>query len=441
MKNFRKNLDSILGNKGGGLSQYGMIIALIVIIIGFQIWTGGNTLAPGNVINVFQQYSYILILAIGMVMVIVAGHIDLSVGSVAAFVGIIVAQAMAVWHWSWWAAIILGLVVGVLVGAWQGFWVAYVKVPAFIVTLAGQLIFRGANQAIGSSTAVPVPDDFQNIGNGYIHDFGPNTGYSNGTLLLGIVTIVAIVVFEFRARNNRVKMGAQPAPLWTSVVRIVVLGGVTAYATILFASGRPNTSVPIVAIILGVLVIIYGFVTNTTTFGRHLYAVGGNSNAAVLSGVNSRRVNFLVMLNMSVLAAVAGMVFVGYSGSSGPADGTGWELDAIAAVFVGGAAVAGGVGTVVASIIGGLVLAFLANGLSLKGIDTNLVQIIRGLVLLIAVAFDVYNKTQGRPSIIGYLTRGFGRKNKQDDGPTSGGLKGQGAQPQSISDDSQVLLP
>ncbi|GAA4673083.1 multiple monosaccharide ABC transporter permease [Frondihabitans cladoniiphilus] len=441
MTNFKKNLDSILGNKGGGISQYGMIIALIVIIVGFQIWTGGITLDPGNVINVFQQYSYILILAIGMVMVIVAGHIDLSVGSVAAFVGIIVAQSMAVWHFPWWVAIILGLVVGALVGAWQGFWVAYVRVPAFIVTLAGQLIFRGANQLIGSSTAVPVPSDYQNIGGGFIPDFGPNTGYSNGTLILGIISVLAIIYFEIRGRRNRVRMGAQPAPVWTSVIRIVILGAVTLFATYLFASGRAGTSVPIVAIILGVLVIGYGFVTNTTTFGRHLYAVGGNSNAAVLSGVNSKRVNFLVMMNMSILAAVAGMVYVGYAGSSGPSDGTGWELDAIAAVFVGGAAVAGGIGTVIASIIGGLVLAFLANGLSLKGIDTNLVQIIRGLVLLLAVAFDVYNKTQGRPSIIGYLTRGFGKKNKTDEGPTDGGVKGDGAQPESIEDQPQVLLP
>ncbi|RPE73442.1 MULTISPECIES: multiple monosaccharide ABC transporter permease [unclassified Frondihabitans] len=438
MTNIKKNIDSILGNKGGGISQYGMIIALIVIIVGFQIWTGGTTLDPGNVINVFQQYSYILILAIGMVMVIVAGHIDLSVGSVAAFTGIIVAQSMATWHFAWWGAILVGLAVGALVGAWQGFWVAYVKVPAFIVTLAGQLIFRGANQIIGNSTALPVPDDYQTIGGGFIPDFGPGTGYSNGTLLLGLVSIIAIVVFEFRGRTNRVKMGAEPAPLWTSIVRIVVLAGVTAFATYLFASGQPNTSVPIVAIIMGVLVIIYGFVTNTTTFGRHLYAVGGNSHAAVLSGVNSRRVNFLVMMNMSVLAAVAGMVYVGYAGSSGPSDGTGWELDAIAAVFVGGAAVAGGVGTVIASIIGALVLAFLANGLSLKGIDTNLVQIIRGLVLLLAVAFDVYNKTQGRPSIIGYLTRGFGRK-KNDDAQKPG--PDATAQPKSIDDDSPVLLP
>ncbi|CAN5217183.1 sugar ABC transporter permease [soil metagenome] len=444
MTNIRKNISAIFGG-GGGVNQYGMIIALVVIIGAFDIATGGLTLSPTNVINVFLQYSYILILAIGMVMVIIAGHIDLSVGSVAAFVGIIVAQSMAVWHFAWPLAIVLGLVIGAAVGAWQGFWVAYVRVPAFIVTLAGQLIFRGGNQLIGNSTAQPVPESYTVIGAGFIPDFGPNTNYSNGTLIVGLLVIVAIVYREIRGRKNRVRMGASMNPIWMSVVRIVVLGGITVYATLLFASGRAGTSIPLVAIILGVLVLIYSFVTNTTIFGRHIYAVGGNSNAAVLSGVNSKRVNFFVMMNMSVLAAIAGMVFVGYSGSSGPSDGTGWELDAIAAVFVGGAAVAGGVGTITGSIIGGLVLAFLANGLSLLGTDTNLVQIIRGLVLLVAVAFDVYSKSQGRPSVIGYLTRNFKRQ------PPAGGGTGAGVgtdaapksaeQPRSIDDQPQVLLP
>jgi putative multiple sugar transport system permease protein len=429
-----KNIRSIFGGNGGGVNQYGMIVALVVIIVVFEFWTGGLTLDPTNFINVFLQYSYILILAIGMVMVIIAGHIDLSVGSVAAFVGIIVAQSMAHWHFNWFEAVILGLVVGALVGAWQGFWVAYVRVPAFIVTLAGQLIFRGGNQLIGNSTALPVPDSYTFIGAGYLPDFGPDFGFSNPTLILGLIVVIVLIIREIRARKNRVRMGATTQPVWVSVVRLIVLCGITAYATDLFASGRAGTSVPVVAIILGVLIIVYSFVTNTTIFGRHLYAVGGNSNAAVLSGVNSKRVNFFVMMNMSVLAAVAGMVFVGYSGSSGPADGTGWELDAIAAVFVGGAAVAGGVGTITGSIIGGLVLAILANGLALVGIDTNIVQVIRGLVLLVAVAFDVYSKSQGRPSVTGYLLRSF-RKNTPGDGGTPV------EQPKSIEDQSQVLLP
>ncbi|GAA1997382.1 multiple monosaccharide ABC transporter permease [Microbacterium ulmi] len=395
---------------GRGVSQFSMIIALAVIIVVFQIWTDGLTLAPTNVINVVQQYSYILILAVGMVMVIIAGHIDLSVGSIAAFVGIVVAQSMASWQWPAWAAMLLGLGIGALAGAWQGFWVAYVGVPAFIVTLAGMLIFRGANQIVGNSTATPTPASFNWIGDGFLPEVGPDTGYNNPTLVLGGLVVLAIVLQELGGRRRRKRMGADPQPVWISVTKVAALAALTIYATLLFAGGRPGTSFPVVGIIAGILIVLYTFVTRRTVFGRQIYAVGGNSNAAVLSGVNARRVNFLVMMNMSVLAAVAGMVFVGYSNASGPSDGTGWELDAIAAVFVGGAAIFGGVGTVPASIIGAFVMAFLANGLSLLGIDTNIVSIIRGLVLLLAVAFDVYNKTQGRPSLTGLILDGLRRK-------------------------------
>jgi putative multiple sugar transport system permease protein len=426
-------LRQLFGGRGANAGQYGMIIALIVIIALFEWITGGLTLNPTNVINVFQQYSYILILALGMVMVIIAGHIDLSVGSVAAFVGIIVAQAMREWHWSWWAAIVLGLAVGALVGAWQGFWVAIVRVPAFIVTLAGQLIFRGANQWIGSSTSVGVPEKFQYIGNGFIPDFGPNTGYSNGTLLLGLVTIAALIWVEARGRARRRKMKAELVPLWVSIVRTGVLVAVTLFATYLFGAGAAGTSVPVVAIIAGVLTIVYGFVTRNTIFGRQVYAIGGNAHAAALSGVSIRRVNFFVMANMSVLAAIAGMVYVGYAGASGPSDGTGWELDAIAAVFVGGAAVSGGIGTVAGSIVGALVMALLTNGLQLVGVESNKQQIIRGLVLLLAVAFDVYSKTQGRPSLIGNLMKPFQRSKDEAVAVPQ--------QPQSIDDQSKISLP
>ncbi|WP_022881343.1 multiple monosaccharide ABC transporter permease [Gryllotalpicola ginsengisoli] len=427
-----KHLRQLFGSRGGNPGQYGMIIALILIIAIFEGLTHGLTLNPTNVINVFQQYCYILILALGMVMVIIAGHIDLSVGSVAAFVGIIVAQAMSEWHWDWWQAVLLGLVIGALVGAWQGFWVAFVRVPAFIVTLAGQLIFRGANQLIGNSTSVAVPDDYQQIGGGFIPDFGPNTGFSNGTLILGLVTIAALIWVEARGRARRRKMRAELPPLWVSVVRTGILVLVTLIGTYLFAAGSAGTSFPIVAIITGILTILYGFITRNTVFGRQVYAVGGNANAAALSGVNIRKVNFFVMANMSLLAAVAGMVYVGYAGASGPADGTGWELDAIAAVFVGGAAVSGGIGTVAGSIVGALVMALLANGLQLINVESNLQQIIRGLVLLLAVAFDVYSKTQGRPSLIGNMFNQFRRRE---------GEPAEAVQPQSIDDQTKVSLP
>jgi putative multiple sugar transport system permease protein len=411
-----RDLGKMFGGSTGTGRQVGILGALVVIIILFEILTGGLTLDPINLINLVNQNAYVLILAIGMVMVIIAGHIDLSVGSIAAFVGIVVATAMVSWHFPVPLAILLGLVLGAVIGAWQGWWVAYVGVPAFIVTLAGMLIFRGANQFFGNSNTVTVPNSFTFIGGGSIPDFGPNTNYSNGTLILGLLAIVAIVWNEIRARRTQSLMGAEKAPAWVSIVKVVVLAVVAGGATVLFASGRVGTSFPVSGIILGVLVLIYSFVTKNTTFGRHIYAVGGNWHAAELSGVKIRRINFFVMMNMSILASVAGMIGVARAGASGPGDGTGWELDAIAAVFIGGAAVAGGIGTIVGSIIGGLVIAVLNNGLQLLGVSNDRVQIIKGLVLLLAVGIDVYSKRQGRPSIIGMFTRNR-RKPSDGDAP------------------------
>ena len=399
------DLKHIFGGGQSDVRQFGILFSLIAIIALFQWSTNGLTLSPGNLINLVSQYSYILILAIGMVMVIICGHIDLSVGSIAAFVGIVVAISMNSWHFPWPLAILFGVFVGVVIGAWQGFWVAYIGVPAFIVTLAGMLIFRGGNQVIGNANTVPVPPGFTTIGAGYLPEIGPNTGYNNLTLLLGLAIAVTVVLKEWRAIRVQVSMGSAHAPLWVSIVKVVLLDTVVLFATMLFAGGREGTSFPISGIILGVLVLAYSFITRNTIFGRHVYAVGGNRLAAELSGVKSRRVNFMVMLNMSVLSALAGMIFVARSVASGPQDGIGWELDAIAAVFIGGAAVSGGIGTVTGSIIGGLVMAVLNNGLQLEGVGADKVQIIKGMVLLIAVGVDVWNKSQGRPSIIGFLTR------------------------------------
>ncbi|MCP2032273.1 putative multiple sugar transport system permease protein [Okibacterium sp. HSC-33S16] len=393
---------------GGGQSsgrQVGILGALVVIIVIFQIATGGLTLDPTNLINLVNQNAYVLILAIGMVMVIIAGHIDLSVGSVAAFTGIVVATSMNSWNLPWPLAILLGLVIGALIGAWQGWWVAYVGVPAFIVTLAGMLIFRGGNQFIGNSATVPVPDAFTVIGGGFLPDFGPDFGYSNPTLLLGLLVAVIVVIQEIRLRRAQTRMQSEKAPLWVSVVKVLILLGIVVYATLLFAGGRVGTSFPVSGIILGVLVLAYSFVTRNTTYGRHIYAVGGNWHAAELSGVKIKRINFFVMMNMSILASLAGMIAVARSVASGPGDGVGWELDAIAAVFIGGAAVSGGIGTIVGSIVGGLVIAVLNNGLQLLGVGVDRVQIIKGLVLLLAVGIDVYSKRQGRPSILGLMNR------------------------------------
>ncbi|MBN9214103.1 MAG: sugar ABC transporter permease [Microbacterium sp. SCN 70-200] len=385
--------------------QFGILGSLIAIIVVFQIWTDGKTLSSQNLINVVSQQSYILILAIGMVMVIIMGHIDLSVGSVAAFVGIIVAKSMSEWNMPWPVAIVIGLLVGALAGAWQGFWVAFVGVPAFIVTLAGMLIFRGANQAIGQSTTTPVPPEYSFIGSGYLPELPINVPFNVLTMVLGLIGVGWIVYNEWRLRRQQRKIDAEMAPIWVSIVKVVILSAVILWAAWLFATGRPGTSFPISGVILLVLVVIYSFVTNRTVFGRHIYAVGGNRLAASLSGVKDRRIDFFVMMNMAVLAAVAGMIYIGRATASGPQDGNGWELDAIAAVFIGGAAVSGGIGTVIGSIIGGLVMAFLNNGLQLIGAGADAVQIVKGLVLLLAVAVDVISKRRGGPSIIGLMMR------------------------------------
>ncbi|NMM16416.1 MAG: sugar ABC transporter permease [Cellulomonas sp.] len=404
---------------GGGTSnarQFGMIFTLVGIILLFQVLTHGLTLDPVNLIAIVSQFSYILILAIGMVMVIILGNIDLSVGSVAAVAGIVVATAMKNYSLPWGLAVILGLLVGAAIGAWQGFWTAYVGVPAFIVTLAGMLLFRGMNQFIGNANTIPVPEGFRVIGAGYLPEVGPNTGYNNLTLLLGVLLAIIVVIRELRLRKTQREMGSEMAPGWVSVVKVTVLVVVVVYVAFLFAGGRVGTSFPISGLILVALVVVYSFIMNNMIFGRHIYAVGGNRLAAQLSGVKSKRVHFLVMMNMSILAALAGMIFVARSAASGPQDGLNWELDAIAACFIGGAAVAGGSGTIVGSIVGGLVMGVLKNGLQLLGVGADRVQMITGLVLLIAVGIDVYNKMQGKPSLIGFMTKRF-EKGEEVNGP------------------------
>lgn len=248
--------------------QFGILGSLIAIILVFQLWTGGKTLSSQNLINVVSQQSYILILAIGMVMVIIMGHIDLSVGSVAAFVGIIVAKSMSEWNVPWPFAIAMGLVVGALAGAWQGFWVAYVGVPAFIVTLAGMLIFRGANQAIGQSTTIPVPPEYSFIGSGYLPELPLPFDFNVLTMVLGLIGAGWIVWNEVRLRRQQAKIDADRAPVWVSVVKVVLLSAAILWAAWLFATGRPGTSFPISGVILLVLVVIYSFLTNSTVFGR-----------------------------------------------------------------------------------------------------------------------------------------------------------------------------
>ena len=387
-----KNLvGSALNYLGGQLRQVGLLIALIVIVIFFEITTGGITLKPINVSNIIVQNSYILILAIGMVMVIIAGHIDLSVGSVVAFVGAMAGVMITEWHIQWWGAIILGLVIGALIGMWQGFWIAYFKIPAFIVTLAGMLTFRGLTQiALQNEQISPFPDEFRALGSGFIPDLGGGQSFLEPlTVILGLLAAVLLVIQGVRQRAARRKFEVEDEPLPWFLAKLVFTVVLILFVSYLLASYRGT---PIVLVVLGVLVVVYSAVMNRSVFGRHIYAIGGNLNAAELSGVKTKRVTFLLFVNMGVLAALAGLVFTAQLNLANPKAGDGFELDAIAAVFIGGAAVTGGIGTVTGAIIGGLIIAVLNNGMSILGVGTEFQQLIKGLVLLAAVAFDVYNK-------------------------------------------------
>jgi putative multiple sugar transport system permease protein len=375
------------------LGKNGIFLALIAVVVLFAILTDGILLRPQNISNLIVQNGYILILAIGMVMVIVAGHIDLSVGSVAAFVGAVSGVFAVKMDMPWWLAIILSLLIGALVGAWQGFWIAYVGIPAFIVTLAGMLIFRGlALVVLGNSNIGSFPQEYRNLGNGFLNfpiETGVRSQIDPVTLAIGAIAVIALIVQQVRTRRGRASYGQEVEPIaWFAAKLVLVAVGIGLFTWAL-ASFK---GIPVTLIILAVLVLIYGIVTNRSVFGRHIYAIGGNRHAAELSGVKTRQVDFFIFVNMGVLAALAGMVFTARLNLAGPKAGDGFELEAISAAFIGGAAVQGGVGTIGGAIIGGLIIGVLNNGMSILGIGIEWQQAVKGLVLLLAVAFDVFNK-------------------------------------------------
>lgn len=372
------------------MRQSGMLIALVLLLGMFQIWTGGDVLLPRNITNVILQNSYILILAIGMMVVIINGHIDLSVGSLAAFSGGVAAVLMVDHDVSWQLALAVSLLVGAVVGAWQGFWIAYIGIPSFIVTLAGMLLFRGATQLLldGQSKS-PFPGGFQDIAQGYLPEVGPDTNYHNLTLLIGLALCIVVVFFQWRSRQQQRAYELQVSPFNLFALKCLALVAAIMAFTLTLASYR---GVPVVLLILGGLLVLVGFVMRHSVIGRHVYALGGNRAAAQLSGVKDRRVTMMVFINMGVLAALAGCVYAARLNAGTPGAGNLFELEAIAAAFIGGASMSGGVGTVLGAVIGGLVLGVLNNGMSLVGVGPDWQQVIKGLVLLAAVGFDVWNK-------------------------------------------------
>ncbi|MBZ9761331.1 sugar ABC transporter permease [Mesorhizobium sp. CA8] len=398
------------------LREYGLIIALIVIMLFFQYTTSGTLFKPVNLSNLVQQNSFIIVMALGMLLVIVAGYIDLSVGSVAGFIGALAAMMMVIWPLGIFSnplvVSIVCLIVGALIGAAQGYWIAYHRIPSFIVTLAGMLIFRGICQALlgGGSSVGPLPDSFKALSSGFIPDvIGPltlipptvnaagKTIVGSGltlhmtTVVLGLIAVLAYAYFGFRTRRKRERHGYEAEPFPLFVIKTLVGSALALFLVFQFASYR---GLPVVLLVMGVLISLFVFVTKRMTIGRRIYAMGGNAKAAQLSGINTERLTLLVFINMGVLSALGGLIIAARLGQAVPAAGLGSELDVIAAVFIGGASAMGGVGQVIGAVVGGFIMGVMNNGMSIMGVNVDWQQVVKGLVLLGAVIFDVYNKNK-----------------------------------------------
>jgi len=373
------------------LRQYGMLLSLFAIMLFFEIATNGTLLRPLNLTNLVLQNSYIAIMALGMLLVIVTGHIDLSVGSVAGFIGALAAVMMVEYQIPALLAALICLAMGGLIGAAQGYWVAYFKIPAFIVTLAGMLVFRGLMLAVLSGQSVgPFPVAFQRLSSGFLPEFLPEIdGFRLSSMLLGVLLALALVYLNIRNRARREKHGVETEPFGFFVAKNLLMLAAICGLTYLIVSHR---GLPNVLVIMAVLIAIYAFVTTRTTVGRQVYAVGGNEKAAKLSGIGTERLTFLTFVNMGVLAALAGLIFAARLNTATPKAGVGFELDTIAACFIGGASAYGGVGQVTGAIIGAFIMGVMNNGMSILGIGIDYQQVIKGLVLLGAVCVDVYNQ-------------------------------------------------
>jgi putative multiple sugar transport system permease protein len=393
------------------LRDYGLLFSLLVIMGFFYVLTDGISLAPLNVTNLILQNSYVVIMALGMLLIIVGGNIDLSVGSIVGFVGAIAATLMVGFHFPWleidvkvpWQAVILiSLVLGGAIGAAQGYFVAFSKIPSFIVTLGGMLIFRGltGNMLLGQFVG-PFPKSFQNISSGFIPDFGDfdlfkpllgDSGFHWGSMIVGMIGAAVLIYTGVRrwSRSRGDAMEAEPFALFIGKNAIFAL-------LILFFSYQLASykGLPEVLIIMGVLILIYAFVTTRMTIGRRIYALGGNRLAAQLSGIRTERLTFLTFVNMGVLAGLAGLIVAARLNSATPSAGQSFELDVIAACFIGGASASGGVGKVMGVVIGAFVMGVMNNGMSIYGLGIYWQMVVKGVVLLSAVYVDVYQKSKG----------------------------------------------
>ena len=372
------------------LREYGLLFALIAIMVFFQIVTGGTLMRPINITNLFLQNSYIIIMALGMLIVIVGGNIDLSVGSVMGFIGALAAVMIVNWNWPVFPAFLACLLAGSLIGAAQGYWVAFWKIPSFIVTLAGMLIFRGLSLWLLEGQSIgPFPKSFQRLSTGFVPDIF-NVDRPNVTALAVGLMVIALIVYLGLSRRIRDRAyGVKVEPAAFFAVRTTVIGGAIMFLVYSLSTFR---GLPNVLITMGMLTVVYAFITEQTTLGRRIYALGSNEKAAKLSGIPTERLTFLTFVNMGFLAALAGLIFAARLNTATPKAGFALELDVIAAVFIGGASMSGGVGKIVGAVVGAFIIGVMNNGMSIMGIGIDYQQVIKGLVLLAAVIFDVYNK-------------------------------------------------
>jgi len=382
-----------------------MFIALIVVMLLFQVLIvatdNGSLFAPSNITNIINQNAYVVILATGMLLcILTGGNIDLSVGSIVAFVGAIAGTLIANLHWNIYAAILVCLLVGILIGAWHGMWIAFVHIPPFIVTLAGMLLWRGAALIVlNGLTISPMPDKYLSLFTSYL----PSVSYQmlndnpdkamaltfTVTMIVAVVCCIVLVISEFLQRGAKRRKGYETTALGLFIARLVLFCAVILVVASLL--GR-DKGIPVILIIVAVIVAVYAYYTQNTVPGRYLYALGGNAKAAQLSGVNTDHVMFFAYTNMGFLSAVAALACVARFNSAAPTAGTNYEMDAIGSCFIGGASAYGGTGTVGGAVIGAIFMGVLNNGMSILGVDSNWQKAVKGLVLLLAVLFDVMSK-------------------------------------------------
>lgn len=380
------------------IRDYGMYIALALIMVIFTVLTNGLFLTPRVLSDLIDMTGYIAVLSVGMTLVIVIRHIDLSVGYIAGFLGAVAAIFTSRLGFPLWAVLIMTLACGALIGiCWSGFLVAKVKIPAFVATLAAMVIFRGALIRITESTTIFTKNEmFNAIGNGYIPDIANIDGLHVLTMLIGAIAVLIFVIIEIKNRQNQLKYKFAVSSLPLFILKLAFVSSIIMYFVWKLASFK---GLSWTAVIVGIVVLIYSFITKNTTLGRHIYAVGGNPEAAELSGISVKFITFVVFGSMGMLAGLSGILFTARLQSATPTAGMGFELDAIAGAFVGGASASGGVGKITGSIIGALVMASLTKGMDLLAVGVSYQYIIRGFVLVAAVIFDVKTRNMRAKSV------------------------------------------